>query len=55
MDIKELLELWSAKFASVIKRETSEEIRKDYNITTDFTPEEEQRILEENKWAFENI
>ena len=55
MDIKELLELWSAKFASIMKRNSTEEIRKDYNITTDYTPEEEQFILEENKWAFENL
>ena len=55
MDIKPLLELASAKVASIIKGKTTEEIRKTFNITNDFTPEEEQQILEENKWCMENL
>ena len=55
MDIKPLLELASAKVASLIKGKTTEEIRKLFNITNDFTPEEEQQIAEENKWCMENL
>ena len=32
-----------------------EEIRKTFGITNDFTPEEEQQIIEENKWCMENL
>ena len=55
MDIKPLLELASAKVASIIKGKTTEEIRQTLHITNDFTPEEEQQILEENKWCMENL
>ena len=55
MDIKPLLELASAKVASIIKGKTTDEIRKTFNITNDFTPEEEQQIIEENKWCMENL
>jgi S-phase kinase-associated protein 1 len=30
---------------------TTEEIRKTFNITNDFTPEEEAQIQAENAWA----
>ena len=49
LNIKSLLDLSSAKIASIIKCDSTEEIRKMFNITTNFTPEEEQLILEENK------
>ena len=55
MDIKSLLELSSSKIASIIKGKNTEEIRKTFNLTNDFTPEEEQQILEENKWCMENL
>ena len=54
MDIKPLLELASAKVASIIKDKTTEKIKKTFNIQNDFTPEEQQ-ILEENKWCMENL
>ena len=55
MDIKPLLELASAKVASLIKGKSTEEIRKLFGIQNDFTPEEEQQIQEENKWCMENL
>ena len=55
MDIKSLLELTSAKVASIIKKVSTEKIRQTFNITNDFTPEEEQQILEENGWAMEDL
>ena len=55
MGIKSLVELCSAKAASLIKCDTTEEIRQKFNIHTDFTPEEEQEILEENKYFMEEL
>jgi S-phase kinase-associated protein 1 len=55
MDIKPLMELASAKVASIIKGKTPEEIRKTFNIQNDFTPEEEAQIREENQWCMENL
>lgn len=35
----------------MIKGKSAEEIRKTFNITNDFTPEEEAQIKKENDWA----
>ncbi|POM81950.1 S-phase Kinase-associated protein 1A [Phytophthora palmivora] len=51
MDIKSLLDLSCAKVACMIKGKTPEEIRATFGITEEFTEEEQQRILEENKWC----
>ncbi|KAG7400078.1 suppressor of kinetochore protein mutant [Phytophthora boehmeriae] len=51
MDIKSLLDLSCAKVATMIKGKTPEAIRSTFGITEEFTPEEQQRILEENKWC----
>jgi len=51
LDIKGLLDLACAKVASMIKGKTPEEIRQTFNITNDFTPEEEAQVREENKWC----
>ena len=53
LDIKPLLELSCAKVASLIKGKSIPEIRSYFDIENDFTPEEEQQIMEENKWAEE--
>jgi len=50
MDIPELLNLLCAKVASQIKGKTPAEIRKTFNITEDFTPEEEAKIKKDNPW-----
>jgi len=55
LDIKPLLELACAKVASMIKNKSVQEIRQFFNIENDFTPEEEQQIMEENKWAEESF
>merc|ERR1712064_138489 len=44
LDIKSLLDLSCAKVASMIKGKTTEEIRKQFNIVNDFTPEEEALV-----------
>ena len=51
LDIRPLLDLTCAKVASMIKGKTPEEIRKQFNIVNDFTPEEEAQVREENKWC----
>ena len=55
LDIPPLLELTSAKVASILKGKTTEEIREIVGINNNFTPEEEQQIIEENKWCMENL
>ena len=55
LDVKPLLELSTAKVASIIKNKTIPEIRQFFNIENDFTPEEEMQIMEENKWAEESF
>lgn len=51
MDIPDLLDLTCAKVASMIRGKTPEEIRIMFDIENDFTPEEEARVREENKWC----
>ncbi|XP_020151143.1 SKP1-like protein 1A [Aegilops tauschii subsp. strangulata] len=53
LDIKGLLDLTCQTVADMIKGKTPEEIRKTFNITNDFTPEEEEEVRKENQWAFE--
>jgi len=54
MNIKPLLDLSCATVASMIKGKTPEEIRTTFNIVNDFSPEEEKKIREENKWCEES-
>jgi S-phase kinase-associated protein 1 len=51
LDIAPLLDLCSARIASMIKGKTVEEIRTNLNIVCDFTAEEEAVVREENKWS----
>ena len=55
LDIPPLLGLASAKVASILKGKMSEEIREIFGINNNFIPEEEQQIIEENKWCMENL
>ncbi|KAJ2783027.1 hypothetical protein H4R18_001928 [Coemansia javaensis] len=54
MDIKPLLDLGCKTVANMIRGKTPEEIRKQFNIVNDFTPEEEEQIRKENEWAEAN-
>ncbi|CAF3440511.1 E3 ubiquitin ligase complex SCF subunit scon-3 [Fusarium graminearum] len=51
LDIKPLLDVGCKTVANMIKGKAPEEIRKTFNITNDFTPEEEEQIRRENEWA----
>jgi S-phase kinase-associated protein 1 len=53
MDIKPLLDLTCATVASMIKGKSPEDIRATFNITNDFSPDEEAQVREENKWCEE--
>ncbi|RNF08069.1 S-phase kinase-associated protein [Trypanosoma rangeli] len=53
LNIKDLLDLTCACVASMIRGKTAEQIRALFNIESDFTPEEEEKIREENRWCEE--
>lgn len=55
LDIESLVALGCAKIATFIKGKSVEEIRDVFGIQNDFTPQEEQQLREENKWAEEAI
>jgi S-phase kinase-associated protein 1 len=40
-------------YSSLLKHTQPEEIRATFNITNDFSPEEEAQVREENKWCEE--
>ena len=50
LNIKDLLDLTCASVASMIKGKSPEQIRALFNIENDFTPEEEEKIREENRY-----
>lgn len=51
LDISSLLDLGCRTVADMIKGKSAEEIRKQFKIINDFTPEEEEQIRKENEWA----
>nr|CAD1841821.1 unnamed protein product [Ananas comosus var. bracteatus] len=51
LEIQGLLDLCLDKVASAITQKTAEEIRRDFNIQNDFTPEEEEAVRREHSWA----
>jgi len=51
MDIKPLLDLTCYAVAVMIKGKSADEIRSIFNISADFTPDEEHQVQQENKWA----
>lgn len=51
MDIKPLLDLTCFAVAVMIKGKSADEIRRIFNISNDFSPEEEAQVREENKWC----
>jgi predicted HAD superfamily hydrolase len=53
LDIQPLLDVGCKTVANMIKGKSLEEIRETFNITNDFTPEEEDQIRRENEWAEE--
>lgn len=50
LDIQPLLDDACKVVAELIRDKTPEQIRQAFNIVNDFTPEEEQKIRNENEW-----
>jgi S-phase kinase-associated protein 1 len=53
MDIQPLLDLGCAKIATMIKGKTPSEIRQEFNIENDFTPEEEEQVKSDSAFLNE--
>ena len=51
MDIKPLLDLTCFAVSVLIKGKSAEDIRKIFNISSDFGQEDEAAVEEENKWC----
>lgn len=54
LNVKDLLDLTCACVASMIRGKSAEQIRALFNIENDFSPEEEEKIREENRWCEES-
>ncbi|KAI9070770.1 hypothetical protein K1719_019451 [Acacia pycnantha] len=55
MEIKSLLDFSCQIVSDMIKNKMPEEVRSIFNLTNDFTPDEEAQIRKENAWAFEEV
>lgn len=53
LEVKELLDLACQKVADMIRGKTPEQIRQTFGMKNDFSQEEQEEIVKENKWAFE--
>ncbi|KJE95764.1 skp1, variant [Capsaspora owczarzaki ATCC 30864] len=53
LDIKPMLDLTCKTVANMIRGKTPDEIRKLFNIKSDFSPEEEEQVKKENDWCEE--
>ncbi|MQM13821.1 hypothetical protein Taro_046750 [Colocasia esculenta] len=52
LEVTELLDLTCQTVANMMKGKSAAEIRKTFHIVNDYTPEEEQEVRKEIKWAF---
>jgi S-phase kinase-associated protein 1 len=55
MEIQSLLDICTAKIATLVKDKTEEEIFKTFGVEDNFTEEERMKVKEENKWLEDNI
>jgi S-phase kinase-associated protein 1 len=55
MEIPSLLDLCTAKIASLVKDKSEQEIFATFGVEDNFTEEERQKVKEENKWLEDNI
>ncbi|KAG8474251.1 hypothetical protein CXB51_033708 [Gossypium anomalum] len=55
LKIESLLDLTCQTVANMIKGKRPKEIRTTFNIKNDYTPEAEEAVRRENKWAFDML
>ncbi|WOL01557.1 SKP1-like protein 1A [Canna indica] len=53
LNITSLMEMLCKTVADMMKGKTPDEIRKQFHIVNDYTPDEEEEVKRENSWAFE--
>eukprot|EP00892_Ulva_mutabilis_P003803 jgi/Ulvmu1/1795/UM119_0013.1 len=53
LNIKSLLDITCQAVAEQIRGKTPQQIRDNFGIENDFTPEEEEEVRRENQWAFD--
>lgn len=53
LNIKSLLDITCQAVADQIRGKTPQQIRENFGIENDFTPEEEEEVRRENQWAFD--
>lgn len=51
LQVSGLFSLLVVKVANMVKKKSPEQVRDMFNITNDFTPEEEKQIQKENAWC----
>ena len=51
LNMRRLLDILCKTVADKIAGKTTEEIRTEFNITNDYTPEEEEQVRRENEWC----
>jgi hypothetical protein len=51
LDIKKLVTLGCKTVAGMLKGKTTEQMRAEFGIVNDFTPEEEAKVIAENAWV----
>lgn len=55
LNIRSLTDLIAQKIADRIEHYSPERVRKLFGIKNDYTPEEEEKVKNENLWAFDDI
>ena len=55
LEFKGLLDLGCKTVANMIKGKSVEELRVTFHLKNEFTPEEEQKVREENEWCDERL
>ncbi|KDP25072.1 hypothetical protein JCGZ_22607 [Jatropha curcas] len=55
LNIRTLLDVLNQAAADLIQNKSVEFVREFFGVENDFTPEEEERLRQENAWAFEGV
>ncbi|OIV92515.1 hypothetical protein TanjilG_02278 [Lupinus angustifolius] len=55
LNVKELLELLFQTIADIIENKSVEYVRNFFGIVSTYTPEEEEELRQQHRWAFEGV